>query len=89
MARRGNEPEAKAFDVVVGVIKRVDFEFASIARAGVDLAYRETPAEPPPRSVANGCCEFRHRSIVQLRRLLGEWPAKQTFKKQLAHLCCP
>jgi hypothetical protein len=44
MARRGNKPEAEALDVVVGVVKRVDFEFASIARAGVDFADRQTSA---------------------------------------------
>src|ERR1700736_2550751 len=35
MARRGNEPEAEALYIVVGVVKRVDFELASIARASV------------------------------------------------------
>src|SRR5260370_31106545 len=85
MARRGNEPETKAFDVVVGVVKRVNFEFASVAEAGVDLAYRETSAEPPPRRAADGCCEFAHRGSVRRWRLLGERPAKQTLEKQLAH----
>ena len=54
MARRGNESESEALDVVVSVVKRVDLELASIARAGVDLAYRQTSAEPPPRSVTDG-----------------------------------
>ena len=31
MARRGDEPQAEAFDVVVGVVERVNFELASIA----------------------------------------------------------
>ena len=89
MARRGNEAEAEALDVVVGVIQRVDFKFASIAGSGVDFAYRKAPAETPPRGKANGHCEFGHRGIVRRRRLFGERPAKQAFKKQLAHLCCP
>jgi hypothetical protein len=67
----------------------MDFELASIARAGVDLAYGETSAEPPPRGVTDGGCEFGHRRIVRRRRWLGEGPAKQAFKKQLAHLCRP
>jgi hypothetical protein len=86
MARRGNEAEAEALDVVIGVVKRVDFEFASIAGSGIDLAYRETSAETPPRRAADGGCEFVHRGIVRGRRLLGERLAKQAFKKQLAHL---
>ena len=40
MAWRGDEAEAEAFDVVVGVIERVDLKLASIAGSGVDLAYR-------------------------------------------------
>jgi hypothetical protein len=86
MARRGNKPEAEALDVVVGVVKRVNFEFAPIARSGVNRAYGETSAETPPRSATNGDCEFGHRGIVRRRRLLREWSAKQAFKKQLAHL---
>jgi hypothetical protein len=86
MARRGNKPEAEALDVVVGVVKRVNFEFAPIARSGVDLAYGETSAETSSRSATNGGCEFGHGGIVRRRRLLGEWSAKQAFKKQLAHL---
>src|SRR5258708_4401870 len=85
MAWRGNEPQAEAFDIVVGVVKCVAFELASIAGAGVDLAYGETSAEPPPRRAADGCCEFAHRGIVRRWRLLGERPAKQTLEKQLAH----
>jgi hypothetical protein len=67
----------------------VDFEFASIAGAGVDLAYRQTAAEPPTRSVTDGSCKFGYRGIVRRRRRLGEGRAKQAFKKQLAHLCRP
>ena len=64
MARRGDEAQAEALDVVIGVVERVDFELASIAGSGVDLADREAAAEPPPRGVADGGGEFgspRHR----------------------------
>lgn len=86
MARRRNEPETEALDIVVGVVQRVDFELASIAGSSVDFAYGETSAEAPPRSAANGCYKFCHRGIVRRRCLLRERPAKQAFKKQLAHL---
>ena len=49
MARRGDEAQPEAFDVIIGVVERVNLELASIAGAGVDLAYREAAAEPPPR----------------------------------------
>ena len=87
MARRGDEAQAEALDVVIGVVERVDFELASVARAGVDLADRETSPEPPPRGAADGGCEFAQRGIVRRRRLLGQWQAEQALKKQLAHLC--
>ena len=48
MARRRNEPEAESLDVVVGVVQRVDFKFASIAGSGVDFAYGEAASETPP-----------------------------------------
>jgi hypothetical protein len=89
MAWRGDEAEAEAFDVVIGVIERVDLKLASIAGTGVDLAYRKAPAKTPPRGAAKGRCKFGHRGIVRRRRLFGERPAKQTLKKQLAHFFCP
>ena len=89
MARRGHEAEAEALDIVIGIVQGVDFELASIARAGIDLAYRQTAAEPATRSVTDGGRKFGHRGIVRRRRLFGEGPAKQAFKKQLAHLRRP
>jgi hypothetical protein len=48
MARRGHEPDAEALEVVIGIVQGVDLQFASVAGAGIDLANRETPPEPPP-----------------------------------------
>ena len=49
MARRGDEAQAEALEIVEGVVERVDFQFAAVAGAGVDLADREAAAEPAPR----------------------------------------
>ena len=65
MARRGDETDAEALDVVIGVVERVDFEFASVAGSGVDLADRQASAEPPPRGAMKRGCEFVDRGIVQ------------------------
>src|SRR5437868_14271951 len=86
MARRGDEAETEAFDVVVGIVERMDFEFASVARSGIDLAYGEASPELPPRGAPDGCGEFGHRSIVRRWRPFGERLAEQALKKQLAHL---
>jgi DNA-binding IclR family transcriptional regulator len=45
MARAGNESNAEALDVVVGVIEGVDFEFASVAGTGIDFANAQSLAE--------------------------------------------
>jgi hypothetical protein len=89
MARRRDEPQTKALDVVVGIVQRVDFKFASVARSSVDLAYRETSAKALPRSAAKGCSELGHRGVVRRRRPFGEGLVKQAFEKQLAHLMPP
>jgi hypothetical protein len=38
MARAGDKADAQAFEVVVRVAQRIDFEFATIAGARIDLA---------------------------------------------------
>ena len=45
VARAGDELDAQAFDVVVGVVERVDLQLAAVARAGVDLPDRQRLAE--------------------------------------------
>ena len=45
VARRGDEPDAEALDVVDRVVERVDLQLAAVARSGVDLADRQRAAE--------------------------------------------
>ena len=45
MARAGDELDAQPFEVVDGVVDGVDFQFAAIARTGVDLADGECLAQ--------------------------------------------
>src|SRR5215471_5125423 len=37
VARRGHEVQSESFEIVEGVIERVDLEFTAIARAGINL----------------------------------------------------
>ncbi len=46
MARRGDEAQAEPLEIVESVAERVNFEFAAVARAGVDRADRQRAAEP-------------------------------------------
>jgi hypothetical protein len=52
MARAGDEADAQAFDVVVGVVERVDLELAAVAGPGVDLADRQRLPEDREQVVA-------------------------------------
>ena len=81
MARRGDEAEAKALDIVIGVVERVDLELAAVAGAGVDLADRRLAAEPPPRGAPERGCEFRQRGVVSRWRRLGERAAETGFRR--------
>jgi hypothetical protein len=45
VAGAGDEADAEAFEVVIGVVEGVDFEFAAVARTGVDLANGQRLAE--------------------------------------------
>jgi hypothetical protein len=49
VTRRGDEPEAEAFQVVEGVVESVDLQLAKVAGPGVHLADRQRAAEAAPR----------------------------------------
>ena len=61
VARRGDEAQAEALQIVEGIGERVDLQLAAVAGAGVDLADRR------------GCGpELGARGAVDLRRQRGE-----------------
>ena len=64
MARRGDEAQAEALEVVEGVVERVDFQLAAVAGAGIDLADGEAAAEPAPRRAIDA----RRQSLRARRR---------------------
>ena len=45
MTRAGCELDADRFQVVIGIVQRMDFEFAAIARTGVNVADDERPSD--------------------------------------------
>ena len=48
MARAGGEFDADRLEVVIGIVERVDFQFAAVARTGIDVADNEGAAEQRP-----------------------------------------
>jgi hypothetical protein len=45
VARAGDELDAQAFEVVVGIVQGVDFQLAAVAGTGIDLANGQRLAE--------------------------------------------
>ena len=45
MPRRSDEAQSEALEVVEGVVQCVNLEFATVARAGVDLSNRKAAAK--------------------------------------------
>ena len=72
MARRGDEAQAEAFEIVEGVVERVDFQLAAVAGAGIDFADREAAAEPAVRGAVEPLCKLGQRGLVRGRRRLGQ-----------------
>ena len=67
MAWRGDELQAEAFQVVEGVVERVDLELAAIAGACIDLADGEAAAEPPLRRAVEICRKLGKGRFVRPR----------------------
>ena len=72
VARRGDEAQAEAFEIVERIIQRVDFQFAAVAGAGIDLADRERTAEPGARGTIDALRQFGERGIIRRGRRLGQ-----------------
>jgi hypothetical protein len=64
MARAGHEADAQAFDVVVGVVERVDFQLAAIARAGVHLADGQRLAQDVQQFVLDAAHLGQHGVVL-------------------------
>jgi hypothetical protein len=63
VARAGDELDAQAFDVVVGVVQGVDFQLAAVARTGIDLANGQRLAENGEQFVLNRSPSTRRASL--------------------------
>jgi hypothetical protein len=85
MARRGDETDAEALEVVEGVIEGVDLQLATIAGAGIDLSDRETAAEPPARGTVECRCQLGDRAVVRHRWAFTQRRLEQAGQEQLAH----
>jgi len=85
VTRGRDKSQAEAFEIIEGVVERVDFELAAVARAGVDLPNRETAAQPSACRVLHSRAERRQRCVVSGRRLFREREAQKIFEQDFAH----
>ena len=89
MARRGDEAQAEALEIVEGVVQRVDLELAAIAGPGIDLADGEAAAKLPPRGAIEICRKLGEGRIVGLRRLPRSPGRRTTFLKRSRRMLRP
>ena len=89
MARRGDEAQAEALEIVEGVVERVDLELAAIAGAGIDLADGEAAAELPPRGAIEICRKLGQGRVVGRRRAARSAGRRITFLKRSLRMFVP
>jgi hypothetical protein len=82
---RGDEAQAEAFQIVEGIVERMDFQLATVAGAGVHLADRQAAAEPPPRRRVELGGELGELHVARRWHGLGERRTYEALKQQLAH----
>ena len=85
VARGRDEMQAEAFEIVERVVERMDFQFAAVARAGVDLANGQAAAKPAARRMADASGELGQHRVVLGGPRLGERPAHEAFEQNPAH----
>src|SRR4030095_16679584 len=64
MPRRRHEMQSETFQVIKGVVERVDFEFAPVARTGINLPNREAAAQTPARGTFNTGAQLRQHLLI-------------------------
>ena len=85
MARRGDEAQAEAFEIVERVAERVDFQFAAVAGAGIDLADRQRAAEPGAGGAVHALRQLGKTGLIGRGRRLGERAVGEAFEQHFAH----
>src|SRR5262249_18285787 len=86
MPWRGNEAQPEALEIIEGVVERVNLQLAAVAGTSIDLADRQTAAEPAPCHRVKFAGELRQRRMVSSRRRFGERPAQHALKQSPSHL---
>ena len=66
----GDEADAEPFEVVEGIVERVDLELAAVAGAGVDVTDAERTAEHGTNAILQAVANAQ--ALIRLRRRFGD-----------------
>src|SRR5687767_10323599 len=89
MARARDELDAEAFQDVVGIAERLDFQLAAVARAGIDLPDGQCLAQDVEELAVNAL-DLRARRLAALGRRLGADAGARNLPEDLPHQrSCP
>ena len=91
MPRAGNEFDPDAFEVVVGIIERLNFEFASIAGTGIDVANAESAAQNL-QQIFLKCFDDRNLFLKEVAEAPSKFPCESYVRERqtyLPHPSCP
>ena len=89
MARAGHKPDAQTLQVVVGVAQGVDFQLATVARAGVHFTDGQCLTQNSQQFGVNGC-RFSLRNRPDVGRGFGAASgASDLFDDLPDHRSCP
>ena len=85
MARRGDEADAEALEIVEGIAQRMDLKLTAVAGAGVDLAERKRSPEPAARGIVDLRSQLGQPHRIRRRRALGERGPEKVEEQGPAH----
>ena len=85
MTRRCDDPQPETFEIIEGIVERMNFKLATVAGAGIDLADRQAAAEQASRGAVHLLGQFSEGGIVGLRRRLGQRSSGQALEQRSAH----
>ena len=85
MARTGNEFDAQALDVVIGIVQRVDLQLADVAGARIDMADSQRTSDMA-QDLLLQLLPVDTQRMIGLRRCFGLDAGFQDLPDYLVHV---
>ena len=68
MPRGSNEAQPEPLQIVKSIVQRVDFELATVARSGIDMANCQSTPQPFPRDLVEARGQLGQLGVDDRRR---------------------